>query len=653
MTVRHRHVHRDWRDDARAWREQMKEDAQKWQEDTKNWIDNANPFSDGNSNSNKQRADEGNDEQPSQNGDGEEPKIKTIYKTLSATFEGEVGGYKTLDEDTSEPTKAAKDKNEDQSKAPTAKATATADKETATAEKKKALQTDTETDLPTAIAKPTVTSVEDTVLVKATGKPTASAALHTANEADITSAASGAVSATSVSDASASNSNADAGASAGAKAGIAFGVLGGLLVIGLLVFFIFNRRKNQAREKLEDDHEKLHEPAGDAAFAGGVAASSNPRAPRLSLRPVTQFFPGFNAEKRTSKGAAMALAPGAASARGGPWDRPSTSQSTHSANPFGNHAERAHSPVSEEHNMYNKPMPPSPVNDGMSASDPFTANGPPVVAGAAAAGVVTGATALARKTSMRRDGPNKVDLTLPPSLGAVPPSPSGTEFSDTPETPGVGPAPSAGAAAIAAAGGPANTAVHRVQLDFSSTLEDEMDLKAGQLVRLLHEYDDGWALCIRLDRSQQGVVPRTCLSTRPVKPRPPPGAQRSGPPINPQGPPRGPPNGPGYPRGPPPNGMGPQGRPRGASGSGPMSPFGPGPNARSQSPMGRPAGPFNGPGPVPQSPGPRMQGPPSSRSQSPSGMSRRMSPPGPNPMLQHQSTPSSPINRKPVPGQAL
>ena len=32
------------------------------------------------------------------------------------------------------------------------------------------------------------------------------------------------------------------------------------------------------------------------------------------------------------------------------------------------------------------------------------------------------------------------------------------------------------------------------------------------------------ALCVRLDRSQQGVAPRTCLSTRPVKPRskPPP-----------------------------------------------------------------------------------------------------------------------------------
>ncbi|KLU87032.1 hypothetical protein MAPG_06038 [Magnaporthiopsis poae ATCC 64411] len=84
-------------------------------------------------------------------------------------------------------------------------------------------------------------------------------------------------------------------------------------------------------------------------------------------------------------------------------------------------------------------------------------------------------------------------------------------------------ASSPGGAAIAAAGGPPASAVHRVQLDFQPTMEDELELKAGELVRLLFEYDDGWALCIRLDRSKQGVVPRTCLSARPVKPRPGPG----------------------------------------------------------------------------------------------------------------------------------
>lgn len=77
-------------------------------------------------------------------------------------------------------------------------------------------------------------------------------------------------------------------------------------------------------------------------------------------------------------------------------------------------------------------------------------------------------------------------------LSAVPPSPAGTEFSMHSVGPGQSPGPSNSAAAIAAAGGPAQSAVHRVQLDFKPTLEDEMELRAGQLVRLLHEYDDGW-----------------------------------------------------------------------------------------------------------------------------------------------------------------
>lgn len=45
------------------------------------------------------------------------------------------------------------------------------------------------------------------------------------------------------------------------------------------------------------------------------------------------------------------------------------------------------------------------------------------------------------------------------------------------------------------------------------------------------------ALCIRMDRSAQGVVPRTCLSKHPVKPRP--QSPRPGP-NGPNGPMRGP-----------------------------------------------------------------------------------------------------------------
>ena len=34
--------------------------------------------------------------------------------------------------------------------------------------------------------------------------------------------------------------------------------------------------------------------------------------------------------------------------------------------------------------------------------------------------------------------------------------------------------------------------VYRVLMDFAPSMEDELELKTGQLVRMLHEYDDGW-----------------------------------------------------------------------------------------------------------------------------------------------------------------
>lgn len=39
-------------------------------------------------------------------------------------------------------------------------------------------------------------------------------------------------------------------------------------------------------------------------------------------------------------------------------------------------------------------------------------------------------------------------------------------------------------------GGPNN--VHRVHVDFVPSMDDELELRAGALVRMLHEYDDGW-----------------------------------------------------------------------------------------------------------------------------------------------------------------
>jgi hypothetical protein len=229
---------------------------------------------------------------------------------------------------------------------------------------------------------------------------------------------------------------------------------------------------------------------------------TNPNAPRISVRPVSQFLPAWSLEKQ-----AVAAAAGGAvgvAVTGDAADRPNTSQSDHPANPFGQQAERVPSPIHEGASARATYTPYTPsemsVSDSASISEiphadeavAATAVAASAIA-AGAAGAVAGASTLARKQSMRNRNPNNVDLTIN-TLDTVPPSPAGTEFSVS--TPATGsattPQASQSAAAIAAAGGPANSTVHRVQLDFKPTLDDEVGLKAGDLIRLLHEYDDGW-----------------------------------------------------------------------------------------------------------------------------------------------------------------
>jgi hypothetical protein len=549
--------------------------------------------------------------------------------------------------------------------------------------------------LPDSVVPTGTSNIKDlSSLVQATSNPA------TTTGAAQTNAIGGAVrttgGSTATPSATAAADSSDSETSAGTKAGIAFGVLGGLLLLGLLAYFFINKRKKQKEQESVQDDEKMHGP-GPVVAAGRPLSFNSARsvqttatsatAPQLQLRPVTQFMPNFG-ERRSSKGAQLALTvpgggqtsrqPEGPPASGGNslWERPLPANPP--VDPFGDHAERAHTPTAAEQankqvqNPFDAPenvVGMAQTTNSPPRSSPIGAN---VAGGAAAAGaaVVAGAAAgavLGRKSSVK-EAPAPLDLTRDAMPIPAPPSPAPTEFSQTSVAPGQSPGPSQSAEAIAAAGGPSSSVVHRVQLDFQPSMEDEMELKAGQLVRLLHEYDDGWALCIRLDRSEQGVVPRTCLSTRPVKPRP-NGGPRNGPPVNPsghRGPPRGPPGArPMTPQGRP---MTPQGRPMTPQGR-PMTPQGGPPHPRPESPMramppggrpqspahgrpmngGRPSSPAGGrpmsPGMRAQSPGPRQQ-----RPQSPSGMNRRMSPPGPSPMNPQQGR--GPPGRKPVPGQA-
>jgi hypothetical protein len=79
--------------------------------------------------------------------------------------------------------------------------------------------------------------------------------------------------------------------------------------------------------------------------------------------------------------------------------------------------------------------------------------------------------------------------------------------------------PALGSPAVALA--PAATNVAIVRCTFVPNLPDELSITAGETIRVLSEYDDGWALCAN-ERGEQGVVPVECFE-RSAAPRPGPG----------------------------------------------------------------------------------------------------------------------------------
>ncbi|EMR71839.1 putative sh3 domain protein [Eutypa lata UCREL1] len=459
--------------------------------------------------------------------------FKTVYETQSKTFDGEIGGWSTvgaaeateksaepttteaaLTTAESKPTTTAQSEAEPTTEKPAAKTTAETTKAKTTPE---AAQLNTaDSTLPSSVVPTKSIDVGDhTTLALATSElttPTPTTADATDVSTTLGKGAAGETSATASATAEATSDSSSS--SAGAKAGIAFGVLGGILVVGLLVWFLFNKRRSQMEKERvqEQNNEKI-----SGAFAGrpvsfherpvSVQTSrTSATAPQLSLRPVTQFMPNFG-ERRSSKGAAMALNLASnqnmSENRGPPtgnslWERPSTGHSNHPDNPF-----RDNGPATPN-NPFDAPE--NVVGMATTTNSPPRSGTGADIAAAAVAGAAVGGTGLTRKTSIRKESPAPLDLTRHVPMSPVPPSPAGTEFSQSEVSPGQSPGPSQSAAAIAAAGGPAQTVVHRVQLEFVPTLDDEMGLKAGQLVRLLHE------LCASdlTDRNKVSCRERAC-----------------------------------------------------------------------------------------------------------------------------------------------
>ncbi|KAI4246631.1 MAG: hypothetical protein LQ352_006357 [Teloschistes flavicans] len=660
--------------------------------------------------------------------DDPETVVQVIYKTADKTFDGPIGGYMTLDgsENNSnnvaatpqtqpapqvqpvaspkeEPTQASQAPVQPQNTQPAQVATTPTPEVQAPAATVQDSTPSSQTPVAAPVAttekaetKAVPTSTASSIAEKSTSvakKPTqdsssvasqASSQITGATPTQDNASASSSFNAQNAAGSATSTpgaSHQSSGMSGGAKAGLAIGILLAIGLVAGLVFFCYRRKKKSQQEKYvqADDEKSIPRDAGGAAALNRAASTrTTATAPRLSLRPVTQFLPDLAGRRKSGNALATAdhrnLAPADAMTE----RKPMQTQSANSANPFTDHAEpseKTFAPREEKSmipNQANNPTNPfgnyaetvdRPANSDRSMPNDTAVPAPlrirtPTPEGNASTAVTAGAAgaalAAAGLAGRKHGAPQPLDISPNRPVSPAPmPSPSGTEFSMTSVTP------------AAMANGPPPSNVHRVQLDFKPSMDDELGLRAGQLVRLLHEYDDGWALCIRLDRSQQGVAPRTCLSARPVKPRPNPNARGPGP------------------RGPPPGMFGPgQQRPMSpSSGRGSPSPY-------DRAPRGMAPGPH--PGPRSMSPGPYGGGPqrpnmppPGSKRRSNSASEvreRRMSPPGPSPMnpnaqniltgvqkvpmqsqavatpdqaLPSSSPPASMPTRKPVPGQAM
>jgi hypothetical protein len=251
-------------------------------------------------------------------------------------------------------------------------------------------------------------------------------------------------------------------------------------------------------------------PAVADTIPDGSTTPSVP--PQVDLRPVTQFGADFGFGGGTDVSNAMAAgAIGAAadtaaasslsdngdvdankgderlytgSAHAPPQTPPKSADS--SQNPFKD-------PVNPFDPRPDTPSPPTPPSkDATDIGQPRRESGvlPPdleVAVVSAAAGVVT-------ETVSKQEVDRPVNPSSSPKRPITPASTASLDSSENGSPVSVtGTTATATAVAIGAAGpapGPGN--VHRVQMDFHPALGDELELHAGQLVRLIRDYDDGW-----------------------------------------------------------------------------------------------------------------------------------------------------------------
>lgn len=434
--------------------------------------------------------------------EGVETVVSVVFKTMPKTFTGDAVWVTQEQEVQTLIAPAVRTQSSDDDD----ETTTTKPRATPTPSRQRTSEAE-ETTRATATSSPR--RVASTIMVE-TSSPTVSGTF-------LAGAATGLASVSSVASTPSSTAGAEeasAGMSTGAKAGLALGLLIGIALILGGVLFMYNRKKKQnAQEKMDNEKMAMQNaapPPPPPPMVVEPAPSIRTQrtmstAPRLSLRPVTQFSPTFGENRKSGGNLLNVAAAGAPSGKRTPsperpsssWERPGHSNaSVPPSNPFNDPVARSESPPQNpfgnnaaiETPQTTAPNTPQTANYPSAPSSHLNdfGNPAPAIAAAEAAPVAVAAAAAAAPMI------NK-EIPAPPSINpdGVPPSPAWTE--DIPASPGPapsGPLPVAGGAPGPGAA-PANN-VHRVQLDFKPSMSDELELIGGQLVRMLHEYDDGW-----------------------------------------------------------------------------------------------------------------------------------------------------------------
>jgi hypothetical protein len=278
--------------------------------------------------------------------------------------------------------------------------------------------------------------------------------------------------------------------SAGGKTGLAIGILLAVAIVAAGVLFLYWRKKKAIDEDEKSHNEKAAFGADAAPMASSFLSPPPPTtttttssrvvssAPMLDLRPMSHLMPELMGQRKSQGNplSTLNVPAGAVAAdvgrsltppqSGSPSERPANTPNEKVENPFSDPT----NPFGDEQAKAVSPALSGPTLPASSPSMPAPLNvqkaGPPVAGGAGTAAAAAAAGAGAAVAAIATAKP--------------PGSPASVH--------------SAALSQSSVGGAPPNN-VHRVQLDFKPSMEDELELVSGQLVRILHEYDDGWVSC--------------------------------------------------------------------------------------------------------------------------------------------------------------